>query len=506
MTIIECISPSRLSVPPSFVLSSRCIPSFPDLSGKISAIVTSPNGWTDNEIGTAWFAETFIPFANGHKVSDAPIVLLLDGHNSHKSDAFHEASFQHNIIVIAFPSKCTHKLQPLDIIVFTQTQCHWSAHCDNRIIHYMKMDRYNIIPEYMEIHPQSMTPELMHLAFTTTGIFPFNDTLFTNDGFAPARSFSHTMHAPISFPPEVPSSPPLASDLSDCEMSDDKSSTAESMATDAPEAQVYHNWETDSDNFNYNPAPSHLTAPAAATTPTEALPSPLTVPVTGMNTSSQLMQAMLAPSTLASCSLPITPSIPLIFAPSTVSHYMGTSELPRPSDTASVNMDPHATQLSPYYICSQASQITSLSVHSSSAVSISIALNPAQAPQPQSIQELLSENHRLKMTLDLVEKENTKLKANNDASNAHCTIMTRAATTVRADLDCQKHVTHRAVKTSTHYVAHPAIEDEWNTSQQDKAQHAKEATEVEAQRATDEALREACIQEEIRTRTFSSKF
>jgi hypothetical protein len=136
------------------------------------------------------------------------------------------------------------------------------------------------------------------------------------------------------------------------------------------------------------------------------------------------MQAMLTPSTLASCSLPITPSIPLIFAPPTVSHYVGTSESPWPSDATSVNMDPHATQPSSYYTCSQASQITSLSVHSSPAVSISIALNPAQAPQPQSIQKLLSENHQLKMTLDLVEKENTKLKANNDASNAYCTIMT----------------------------------------------------------------------------------
>jgi len=131
MTIIECISPSGLSVPPSFVLSSGCVPSFPGLSSKISVIVMSPNSWTDNEIGTAWFAETFIPFANGHKVSNAPIMLLLDGHNSHKLDAFREATFRHNVIVIVFPSKCTHKLQPLNIVVFAQTQCHWSAHCNN---------------------------------------------------------------------------------------------------------------------------------------------------------------------------------------------------------------------------------------------------------------------------------------------------------------------------------------------------------------------------------------
>ena len=94
-------------------------------------------------------------------------------------------------------------------------------------------------------------------------------------------------------------------------------------------------------------------------------------------------------------------------------------------------------------------------------------------------------------------KEVEKSKANNDASNTHCTIMTRAATTARANLDCQKWKTCQPVKTSARYVAHPAIEDEWNTSQQEKAQHAKEAAKMEAQKATDDALREARIQVEI---------
>ena len=85
------------------------------------------------------------------------------------------------------------------------------------------------------------------------------------------------------------------------------------------------------------------------------------------------------------------------------------------------------------------------------------------------------------------------LKANNDTSNAHCTIMMQVATTARADLDRQKHKTHRPVKTSACYVAHPAIEEEWNTTQQVKAQHAKEVAETEAQKAIDEALCEAHI-------------
>src|SRR5216683_3510923 len=108
------------------------------------------------------------------------------------------------------------------------------------------------------------------------------------------------------------------------------------------------------------------------------------------------------------------------------------------------------------------------------------------------------------MTVDLMRMEVAKAKANNATSNAHCTIMTRAATTAKADLNCQKHTTHQVVKTSARYVAHPTIEDKWNALQLEKAQRAKEATEMEAKKAIEEALRVARIQLEIQMRTFSS--
>ena len=104
-----------------------------------------------------------------------------------------------------------------------------------------------------------------------------------------------------------------------------------------------------------------------------------------------------------------------------MSHYVGASELPRPWDASSIDVSSQATC---YYTRSQASRMASLSLSSSPAISVSIALNPTQAPQLQSVQELLSENHQLKMMLDLMAMEVAKAKANNNASNAHCTIMT----------------------------------------------------------------------------------
>ncbi len=50
VTIIECISPAGLSIPPPFILADGPIPAHPDLADPV-AVSASPNGWTDNELG-----------------------------------------------------------------------------------------------------------------------------------------------------------------------------------------------------------------------------------------------------------------------------------------------------------------------------------------------------------------------------------------------------------------------------------------------------------------------
>ena len=83
------------------------------------------------------------------------------------------------------------------------------------------------------------------------------------------------------------------------------------------------------------------------------------------------------------------------------------------------------------------------------------------------------------MELDLAKEVIMMLKANNDTSNTHCTIMTHVVTAARADLDCQKCKIHQLVKTGTCYIAHPVIEDKWNATQKEKAQHVKETAKME---------------------------
>ena len=244
-----------------FILAQGPIPALSDLGVDIGVVATSPNGWTDNELGLEWFKQTFIPFATTHKLNDDPILLLLDGHNSHETDNLHALAYEHDIFILAFPSKCTHKLQPLDVTVFAQVQWKWSAHCDHRIYENVAIDRYNVIPKYMQVRAASMTLELISSAFSCTGIYPFNPKVFTDEDFAPAKTFSIASHVPMSFPADVPSSSPFSSDTSNsASLGDGQSEDESDMDVDVPHPLCI-DWDTDSDGSAYE-LPSSLVSPS----------------------------------------------------------------------------------------------------------------------------------------------------------------------------------------------------------------------------------------------------
>jgi hypothetical protein len=140
--------------------------------------------------------------------------------------------------------------------------------------------------------------------------------------------------------------------------------------------------------------------------------------------------------------------------------------------------------------------------NSSPAVSVSIALDHSWAPIPSSVEEMGSEINRLQMTVSLMEKELVQARADADASNAHCTIMKRAASDAMSEVEQQKQKSRWAVKTSVRYVMHPVIREQWAADQEERAQKAREAAKKEAQKSADDAARNSQIQDDIRAKVF----
>ena len=492
ITIIECISPAGLSIPPAFILAQGPIPALPNLDTPIGAVGTSPNGWTDNELGLRWFQETFIPFATAHKINDTPILLLVDGHDSHETDELRTVAYEHNIFILAFPSKCTHKLQPLDVTVFAQLQRKWSARCDSRIYEHIAMDRYNVIPEYMEVHAASMTPELIYSAFSCTGIYPFNPEVFADADYAPARTFSTIPQVPKSFPVDIPSSSPLPSDVSDATSLDSDSDLdgGETEDQSDSEADVPHHdplsnihWDTDSDDSAYEPPSSHK-SPLSLSSSRVLLATPplyISLPSLFLPSVSPMLGASSAPTERA------------------VSPMLGTSSTPseHAMSTHSATGPPSVNAPHPHFTRSQSTTPSTLFVSTTPDYTVT------NAPVPNSNKEANAEIARLQMACQSLERELAVSRAMNEASNAHCTIMKRAESDARARLLSKKSKCRRTVKTSARYVAHDTLKEIHAVQTQEKAERAREAAEKEVQKAEEEAAREARIREKTMTRIFT---
>ena len=80
-------------------------------------ICTSENGWTDNELGVAYFEEHFEPHTRSTLKGEYRI-LVVDSHDSHITTQALQFCIRNKIILLCLPPHTTYMLQLLDIGVF----------------------------------------------------------------------------------------------------------------------------------------------------------------------------------------------------------------------------------------------------------------------------------------------------------------------------------------------------------------------------------------------------
>src|SRR5277367_4652811 len=81
---------------------------------------TSPTGWTNDQLGLEWLINVFDRHTKAKARQGRDYRLLItDGHGSHVNLPFIDWCDQHRIIVAIFPSHSTHRLQPLDVSLFS---------------------------------------------------------------------------------------------------------------------------------------------------------------------------------------------------------------------------------------------------------------------------------------------------------------------------------------------------------------------------------------------------
>jgi len=183
VTMVCCVSAAGTLHTTNVHISAR--PEFLD-RGPVGAIGKgNKSGWITGDLFMEWFSH-FLDHVQP-SARPQPTLLLADGHASHTNNLqLIEKARERNVILLIFPSHCTHKLQPLDVAIFKSLKLHY----DKEVSAWLHQHPGHAVQEcdIAELvglaYGHAATLRNATSAFAKTGIYPFNPNIFTDEDFA----------------------------------------------------------------------------------------------------------------------------------------------------------------------------------------------------------------------------------------------------------------------------------------------------------------------------------
>jgi hypothetical protein len=123
VTIVCAMNVTGMFVPPAFVIPRKRVRAeLADHAPPGSLFLYQDRDWMD--------AEQFMKYLKHFLLHVKPtmeskILLILDGHHSHKTVQAVEFCRENGIVLLCLPPHCTHKLQPLDVSFFKSFKCNY---------------------------------------------------------------------------------------------------------------------------------------------------------------------------------------------------------------------------------------------------------------------------------------------------------------------------------------------------------------------------------------------
>jgi hypothetical protein len=137
------------------------------------AIATSPNGWTDNELGLEWLKH-FDRSTSARSVGHYRL-LILDGHESHHSLDFEKYCQANKIVTLCMPPHSSHLLQPLDVGYFSLLKKAYGQEIEHlircSITHVSKIEFF---PAFYAAFQATITEKNIKAAFKGAGLVPLD--------------------------------------------------------------------------------------------------------------------------------------------------------------------------------------------------------------------------------------------------------------------------------------------------------------------------------------------
>lgn len=196
-----------------------------------------PSGWITKEGFLKWM-QSFVERVNPCEKS--PVLLILDGHASHKDLDVILYAKSHHIHMLSLPPHTTHRMQPLDRVVMKPFKNAYNEACSLWMRKYpkLKIGLKDIAGLVNSALARVCRMELCQSAFACTGIYPLNRNVFSDlDFHAPVFEIPQ---APLQVPPlsTLTRSSPGPSDL--CRPSTSKQpASAEAISSLPPEVEEF---------------------------------------------------------------------------------------------------------------------------------------------------------------------------------------------------------------------------------------------------------------------------
>ncbi|VDB92033.1 unnamed protein product [Peniophora sp. CBMAI 1063] len=143
----------------------------------------SHKGWTDGEIGVDWIKD--FDEKTRERAAGRPRLLLVDGHNSHYTEAFLAYARAHDIHVLCYPAHTTHVYQGLDVVVFAKLKTYWN---EAKVAMKVRVTKRNFIECLAVAWERAMTPANIKAAFRKTGVYPRDPSVIKDADLAPSRA------------------------------------------------------------------------------------------------------------------------------------------------------------------------------------------------------------------------------------------------------------------------------------------------------------------------------
>lgn len=146
-------------------------------------------GWMTRQAFMKWMNNMFLPSLEDPSKRGF-IVLLVDGHVSHRDLALSKICLENKVVLYLLPPHTTHLLQPLDKGFYGPFKTRWRQCCQQYITQKKApVDKYSFAKVLEKTIKLVDKPKLIQSAFECCGIWPANANRPSYDLMGPSKAF-----------------------------------------------------------------------------------------------------------------------------------------------------------------------------------------------------------------------------------------------------------------------------------------------------------------------------